>query len=48
LPSRYEGLISRREATGVVRSTAFAPRLPQKPKGVSFFVRQTAEKAGGA
>jgi hypothetical protein len=42
LPSRYEGLIVHGAATGMVRSTAFALRMPQKPKGASFFVQQTA------
>ena len=46
LPSRLEGLVVHGEATGVVRVTANTLRLPQKPKGASFFVQQ-AEKAQG-
>ena len=42
LPSRHEGLIVHGEATGSVRSVPFAMRLPQKPKGASFFVQQAA------
>jgi ectoine hydroxylase-related dioxygenase (phytanoyl-CoA dioxygenase family) len=45
LPSRHEGLIVHGEATGMVRSTPFTLRLPQKPKGASFFVQQTAAMA---
>jgi ectoine hydroxylase-related dioxygenase (phytanoyl-CoA dioxygenase family) len=41
LPSRYEGLIVHGEATGRVRSTPFDIRLPQKPKGASFFTQQS-------
>jgi ectoine hydroxylase-related dioxygenase (phytanoyl-CoA dioxygenase family) len=40
LPSRFEGMIVRGEATGRVRATAFALQLPQKPKGASFFLQQ--------
>jgi len=46
LPSRHEGLIVHGEATGMVRGTPFSLRLPQKPKGASFFVQQTAALAG--
>ena len=47
LPSRYEGLLVHGEATGTVRSTPFALRLPQKPKGASFFVQQMAARQAG-
>jgi ectoine hydroxylase-related dioxygenase (phytanoyl-CoA dioxygenase family) len=40
LPSRYEGMVVHGKATGRVRSTAFDIRLPQKPKGASFFTQQ--------
>jgi ectoine hydroxylase-related dioxygenase (phytanoyl-CoA dioxygenase family) len=40
LPSRYEGHLVHGEATGRVRSTQFDIRLPQKPKGASFFAQQ--------
>jgi hypothetical protein len=42
LPSRYEGMIVHGKATGRVRSTPFDIRLPQKPKGASFFAQQAA------
>jgi ectoine hydroxylase-related dioxygenase (phytanoyl-CoA dioxygenase family) len=42
LPSRFEGLIVHGEATGDVRVTPNTLRLPQKPKGASFFVQQAA------
>jgi ectoine hydroxylase-related dioxygenase (phytanoyl-CoA dioxygenase family) len=45
LPSRYEGLIVHGQATGVVRSTPFSLRMPQKPKGASFFVQQAEAAA---
>jgi ectoine hydroxylase-related dioxygenase (phytanoyl-CoA dioxygenase family) len=40
VPSRYEGLVVHGEATGNVRTTPYTIRLPQKPKGASFFVQQ--------
>jgi ectoine hydroxylase-related dioxygenase (phytanoyl-CoA dioxygenase family) len=40
VPSRYEGLVVAGEATGMVRSVPFSLKLPQKPKGASFFVQQ--------
>lgn len=43
LPSRFEGLIVRGEATGRVRTTPFELRLPQKPKGASFFLQQAGK-----
>lgn len=45
LPSRHEGLVVHGEATGMVRSTAYAMKMPQKPKGASFFVQQAATAA---
>jgi len=45
LPSRHEGLIVRGAATGTVRCTPNTLRLPQKPKGASFFVQQNAAAA---
>jgi ectoine hydroxylase-related dioxygenase (phytanoyl-CoA dioxygenase family) len=46
VPSRYEGLIVHGQATGMVRSAPFSLRMPQKPKGASFFVQQAAAAAG--
>ena len=43
LPSRFDGLIVHGEASGMVRSTPNVLRLPQKPKGASFFVQQAAQ-----
>jgi ectoine hydroxylase-related dioxygenase (phytanoyl-CoA dioxygenase family) len=43
LPSRFEGLVVHGEATGIMRSTPNVLRLPQKPKGASFFVQQAAQ-----
>jgi len=40
LPSRYEGMIVHGRETGRVRTTPFDIRLPQKPKGASFFTQQ--------
>jgi ectoine hydroxylase-related dioxygenase (phytanoyl-CoA dioxygenase family) len=45
VPSRYEGLIVHGEATGMMRSMPYSLRLPQKPKGASFFVQQLAALA---
>jgi ectoine hydroxylase-related dioxygenase (phytanoyl-CoA dioxygenase family) len=45
LPSRYEGIIVHGQQTGMIRSTQFALQMPQKPKGASFFVQQTAALA---
>ena len=42
LPSRFEGLLVHGERTGSVRTTPYAMRLPQKPKGASFFTQQAA------
>lgn len=45
LPSRFEGLVVRGESTGKVRSTPFEIRLPEHPKGASFFEQQGAEES---
>ena len=42
LPSRFEGLLVHGKRTGSVRTTPYAMRLPQKPKGASFFAQQAA------
>lgn len=42
LPSRFEGLVVHGAATGMVRSTSYAMKMPQKPKGASFFTQQAA------
>ena len=43
LPSRHAGLVVHGEATGSVRSTPFTLRMPQAPKGASFFTQQAAQ-----
>ncbi len=48
LPSRYEGFIVHGEATGRVRSAPFDIRLPQKPKGASFFTQQAVPESRAA
>ena len=45
VPSRFEGLLVHGEATGMVRVTPNVLRLPQAPKGASFFVQQAAAAA---
>ena len=45
LPSRHEGLIVHGEATGMIRCTPNVLRMPEKPKGASFFVQQRAAAA---
>jgi ectoine hydroxylase-related dioxygenase (phytanoyl-CoA dioxygenase family) len=42
VPSSYEGLIVHGQPTGMIRSVPFALRMPDKPKGASFFVQQAA------
>lgn len=42
IPSRFEGLVVRGEATGQVRATPFEIRLPEHPKGASFFEQQAS------
>ena len=46
VPSRFEGLVVHGEATGGVRTTPYAMRLPQKPKGASFFAQQAVATTG--
>ncbi|HBU4166370.1 restriction endonuclease subunit S, partial [Klebsiella pneumoniae] len=40
LPSRHAGQLVAGEESGLVRSTDNQLRLPQKPRGASFFVQQ--------
>ena len=40
LPSRHAGQLVAGEESGLVRSTGNQLRLPQKPRGASFFVQQ--------
>ena len=40
LPSEHAGLMVAGQESGLVRSTANELRLPQKPRGASFFVQQ--------
>ncbi len=47
LPSRYEGLVVRGEATGRVRSKPFELQLPVKPKTASFFNQQAGTDPSG-
>ncbi|SQC42847.1 phytanoyl-CoA dioxygenase (PhyH) family protein [Klebsiella pneumoniae] len=39
-PSRHAGQLVAGEESGLVRSTNNQLRLPQKPRGASFFVQQ--------
>lgn len=43
LPSDHEGIMVVGEESGLVRSTANLIRLPQKPRGASFFVQQAGQ-----
>ena len=43
LPSEHTGLMVSGEESGLVRSVANHIRLPQKPKGASFFVQQAGQ-----
>ncbi|MGY2290535.1 phytanoyl-CoA dioxygenase family protein [Pseudomonas sp. SDO528_S397] len=43
LPSRHAGRLVAGEESGLVRSTAHQLRLPQKPRGASFFVQQAGQ-----
>lgn len=43
LPSAHAGLMVDGTESGLVRSTANQLRLPQKPRGASFFVQQAGE-----
>lgn len=45
VPSRYEGLVVHGTSTGNVRTTPYMLRMPQKPKGASFFTQQAAALA---
>ena len=45
VPTRYEGLVVRGEATNTVRSVPFRIELPQKPSSASFFDQQAKHKA---
>ena len=45
LPSRFEGLVVHGTPTGSVRTTPYDMRLPQKPRGASFFVQQASDGA---
>jgi hypothetical protein len=43
LPSEHSGLMVAGQESGLVRSTANQMRLPQKPRGASFFVQQAGQ-----
>jgi ectoine hydroxylase-related dioxygenase (phytanoyl-CoA dioxygenase family) len=43
LPSVHSGLMVAGQESGLVRSTANRMRLPQKPRGASFFVQQAGQ-----
>lgn len=43
LPSEHAGLMVAGSESGLVRSTASQLRLPQKPRGASFFVQQAGQ-----
>lgn len=45
LPSEHSGLMVAGQESGLVRSTENHVRLPQKPKGASFFVQQAGKDA---
>jgi hypothetical protein len=45
VPSRHEGLVVAGVATGRVRCTPNTLRLPEKPRGASFFDQQMAAAA---
>jgi len=40
LPSEHAGMLVAGQESGLVRSVANSVRLPQKPRGASFFVQQ--------
>jgi len=48
LPSEHAGLMVAGQESGLVRSTENHIRLPQKPKGASFFVQQAGKDAAVA
>jgi ectoine hydroxylase-related dioxygenase (phytanoyl-CoA dioxygenase family) len=45
LPSQHQGMLLRGKDSGEVRTTANVLKLPQKPKGASFFVQQAGMDA---
>lgn len=45
VPTRYEGVVVRGEATNTVRSVPYKIELPQKPSTASFFDQQAKHKA---
>ncbi len=45
LPSQHQGMLLRGNESGEVRTTANVMKLPQKPKGASFFVQQAGMDA---
>ncbi|MFG1174490.1 phytanoyl-CoA dioxygenase family protein [Erwiniaceae bacterium CAU 1747] len=48
LPSEHAGILVAGEESGMVRSTANQLRLPQKPRGASFFVQQAGKDLASA
>ncbi|WP_213881071.1 phytanoyl-CoA dioxygenase family protein [Pseudomonas sp. dw_358] len=48
LPSEHAGLMVAGEESGLVRITANQLRLPQKPRGASFFVQQAGQDTSAA
>lgn len=48
LPSAHAGIMVAGEESGLVRSTANHIRLPQKPRGASFFVQQAGQDLANA
>ncbi len=48
LPSAHAGLLVAGEESGWVRSTPHHLRLPQKPRGASFFVQQAGQDSATA
>ncbi|WET08981.1 phytanoyl-CoA dioxygenase family protein [Pseudomonas sp. D3] len=48
LPSAHAGLLVAGEESGLIRSTDNQLRLPQKPRGASFFVQQAGQDSATA
>ncbi|WP_027348688.1 phytanoyl-CoA dioxygenase family protein [Halotalea alkalilenta] len=48
LPSQHQGVIVSGEESGTVRTTANVLKLPQKPRGASFFVQQAGTDVASA
>ncbi|MBX8536324.1 phytanoyl-CoA dioxygenase family protein [Pseudomonas cichorii] len=48
LPSEHTGLMVAGQESGLIRSTVHHIRLPQKPKGASFFVQQAGNDVATA